>query len=101
MPEVEQLLWLGCTVPACRCRKEMHVAKRSLSKGNHTHIRIYVVPHVIMKASYPLWGPCETGVPRTRMTLAKSPSNDGTTRAAQPSEAMIDARTLERKKRAN
>jgi hypothetical protein len=45
--------------------------------------------------------PCETGVPRTRMTLAKSPSNDGTTRAALPSEAMIDARTLERKKRAN
>ena len=44
---------------------------------------------------------CETGVPRTRITLAKSPSNDGTTRAALPSEAMIDARTLERKKRAN
>ena len=42
----------------------------------------------------------ETGVPRTRITLAKSPSNDGTTRAALPSEAMIDARTLERKKRA-
>jgi hypothetical protein len=44
--DFERLLEPDCTeLPACRCGKEMHIARTySLPESNKTHIRVYGCP---------------------------------------------------------
>ena len=58
MQVVEQVFSPGCSVPACRCGTEMHVAsKGSLPEANHTHIRIYECRACDHEMHLTVWGP--------------------------------------------
>jgi hypothetical protein len=56
--DFERLLVPGCTeLPACRCGKEMHVARtRSLAGKSDTHIRVYDCPACHHEMHLTVWG---------------------------------------------
>jgi hypothetical protein len=56
--DFERLLVPGCTeLPACRCGKEMHVARtRSLGGNSDTHIRVYDCPACHHEMHLTVWG---------------------------------------------
>jgi hypothetical protein len=56
--DFERLLVPGCTeLPACRCGKEMHVARtHSLAGNSDTHIRVYDCPACHHEMHLTVWG---------------------------------------------
>ena len=57
MPVVEQLFSPGCSLPACRCERQMHAARnRPLPAENHTHIQIYVCSVCHHQMHLTVWG---------------------------------------------
>jgi hypothetical protein len=58
MSDFERLLVPGCAeLPACRCGKEMHVARtHSLARKSDTHIRVYNCPTCHHEMHLTVWG---------------------------------------------
>jgi hypothetical protein len=58
MSDFERLLVPGCTeLPACRCGKEMHIARtKSLAGKSDTHIRVYDCPACHHEMRLTVWG---------------------------------------------
>jgi hypothetical protein len=57
MPLAEHLLSPGCTLPACRCGKQMYVASTgTLAKSDQTHIRIYKCHACEHEMRLTVWG---------------------------------------------
>jgi hypothetical protein len=58
MSDFERLLVPGCTeLPACRCGKEMHIARTdSLAGKSDAHIRVYDWPACHNEMRLTVWG---------------------------------------------